>query len=161
MGILKKIHEVRVVNPGSDHNELVRRLSEAISGGYIEQIPVIKPHPRAPNRSWYRDKKNGQIYSLDPPDQLPGWWTEVAPGDRDYTRLRLPEDGANRSPNQRRASVKLLCGVLLLFLTPVLLFVKPVTKEAVLRDLLLLIWWAFIFWLLVTGTKESKPAGSK
>jgi hypothetical protein len=57
--------------------------------------------------------------------------------------------------------VKLFWGILLLFLTPVLLFVKPVTKAAVLRDLLLVIWWAFIFWLLITGKKESRGAASK
>jgi hypothetical protein len=161
MGLFKEIHEMKVVNPGLDHSELVRRLSEAISGGYVEQIPVTEPHPREATRSWYRDKKTGQIYSLDPPDQLPGWWAEVSPGDRDYTHLRSAKGGANDSANQRRASVKLFWGVLLLFLTPVLLFVKPVTKEAVLRDVLLLIWWGFILWLLVTGKKESKPADSK
>ena len=65
------------------------------------------------------------------------------------------------SVNPQRASVKLFWGILLLFLTPVLLFVKPGTKAAVLRDLLLLIWWAFIFWLLVTGKKESRRTDSK
>jgi len=57
--------------------------------------------------------------------------------------------------------VKIFWGILLLILTPVLLFVRPVTKAAVLRDLLLVIWWAFIAWLLVTGMKESKPTNSK
>jgi len=52
-------------------------------------------------------------------------------------------------------------GILLLILTPVFLFVRTVTKAAVLRDLLLAIWWAFIFWLLVTGAKESRPTDSK
>ena len=57
--------------------------------------------------------------------------------------------------------MKIFWGILLLILTPVLLFVRPVTKAAVLRDLLLVIWWAFIAWLLVTGMKESKPTNSK
>jgi ABC-type uncharacterized transport system permease subunit len=52
-------------------------------------------------------------------------------------------------------------GILLLILTPVFLFVRPVTKAAALRDLLLVIWWAFILWLLVTGRKESRPTDSK
>jgi len=30
-----------------------------------------------------------------------------------------------------------------------------VTKVSVLRDLLLVVWWAFILWLLVTGMKQS------
>ena len=56
---------------------------------------------------------------------------------------------------------KLAFGVLLLFLTPVLLFVKPTTEWAIFRDVALLIWWAFIVWLLVTGVKESKARNSK
>lgn len=148
MGIFKKIHAVRVVKPGSDHDELLRMLSEAISRGYVEQIPVTKPHPHAPNLSWYQDKKTGQIYSLDPPDQLPGWWTEVHPDDDDFNHLRTAEEGTNGRVNQRKRDVKIFWGLLLLFLTPVFLFVSPVTKTAVLRDLLLVFWWAFIFWLL-------------
>jgi len=161
MGIFKEIHAVRVVNPGLDHTELLRRLSEAISCGYVEQIPVTRPHPRAPSRAWYRDKKTGQIYSLDPPDQLPGWWTEVNSGDRDFTHVQTAEAETSNSTDERRASVKTFWGLLLLILTPVLLFVKPITKAAVLRDLLLAFWWAFIFWLLITGMRESRPTDSK
>lgn len=69
--------------------------------------------------------------------------------------------GTNGSVNQQRAKVKMFWGILLLILTPVFLFVKPVSKAAVLRDLLLVIWWAFILWLLVTGMKESRPTDSK
>ena len=63
--------------------------------------------------------------------------------------------------NQQSASVKIFWGILLLFLTPVFLFVRPITKTAVVRDLLLVIWWAFILWLLITGKKESRPTDSK
>jgi uncharacterized membrane protein len=63
--------------------------------------------------------------------------------------------------NNQRASVKIFWGILLLILTPVFLFVRPISKAAVLRDLLLVIWWAIILWLLVTGIKESKPRDSK
>ena len=71
------------------------------------------------------------------------------------------EGGTNGNVNQQRANGKIFWGILLLFLTPVFLFVKPVTKAAVLRDLLLVIWWTFIFWLLVTGKKESRRTDSK
>ncbi len=161
MGILKEIHAVRVVHPGFDHDELLRMLAEAISGGRVEQVTVMKPHPEAPNRSWYRDKKTGQIYSLDPPDHLPGWWTEVDPGDRDFSYPWTAEGGTNGSLNQRRIGVKMFWGILLLFLTPVLLFVKPVTKAAVLRDLMLVFWWVFVVWLLVTGMRDSRRSDSK
>jgi hypothetical protein len=63
--------------------------------------------------------------------------------------------------DEKKARPKVLVGILLLFLTPVFLFVKPTTGWAIVRDLGLLIWWAFIFWLLVTGLKQPKPTGSK
>jgi hypothetical protein len=56
-------------------------LSQAISCGYVEQIPVMKPHRYSPNESWYRDKETGQIYSLHPFDERPGSWMEVDPTD--------------------------------------------------------------------------------
>jgi hypothetical protein len=67
----------------------------------------------------------------------------------------------NGSENQQRPRVKIFWGILLLLLTPVFWFVKPVNKAAVLRDLLLLIWWAFILWLLVTGLNKPRPTDSK
>ena len=161
MGIFEEIHAVRVVNPGLDHNELLRRLSEALSSGYVEQIPVTRPHPHAPNLTWYRDKKTGQIYSFDPPYQLPGWWTEVDTGEGGFACLPTAVGGTNGSANQRRTSGKMIWGILLLILTPVFMFVRPVTTAAVLRDLLLVFWWAFILWLLITGTRESRPTDSK
>jgi len=74
MGIFKEIHETRSV---WDIRELRRKLSEAIARGYVEQIPVMKPHRYAPNRAWYRDKETGEIYYLGPPDERPGWWDKV------------------------------------------------------------------------------------
>jgi len=63
--------------------------------------------------------------------------------------------------NQQECKREDFLGILLLFLTPVFLFVRPITKTAVVRDLLLVIWWAFILWLLITGKKESRPTDSK
>jgi hypothetical protein len=63
--------------------------------------------------------------------------------------------------NRQRVRWKVVSGILLLILTPVLLFVKPVSRAAIFRDLLLVIWWAFIIWLLVTGFKESKTTDPK
>ena len=63
--------------------------------------------------------------------------------------------------DQARAKVKYFFGFILLFLTPVFLFVKPVTKAAVLRDFLLVIWWIFIFWLLITGRRGLQSTNSK
>jgi len=61
------------------------------------------------------------------------------------------------STNEKRARPKVVFGILFLIFTPVFLFVKPTTGWAIIRDLMLLIWWVFIFWLLVTGFKEPKP----
>jgi hypothetical protein len=63
--------------------------------------------------------------------------------------------------NQQRSNYKMFWGMLLLILTPVFLFVKPTTGWAIVRDLVLVIWWAFVIWLLVTGLKESKPTNPK
>jgi hypothetical protein len=61
---------------------------------------------------------------------------------------------------QQPSKAKFVLGLALLLLTPLSLFVRPVTIAAVLRDFLLVIWWAFIVWLLVTGMKESESTDS-
>jgi uncharacterized membrane protein YhaH (DUF805 family) len=63
--------------------------------------------------------------------------------------------------NQRGFRPKVVWGIILLIFTPLFLFIKPISTAAVLRDLGLAIWWAFIVWLLVTGFRESKPTDSK
>jgi hypothetical protein len=40
-----------------------------MSRGYVERIPVMKPHRWVPDEEWYRDKKTGEIYSLVPPEE--------------------------------------------------------------------------------------------
>lgn len=81
MGIFKEIHEVREVGSPNDCRELRRKLAIAVSCGWVEQIRVMKPHPMAPDETWYRDKETGQIYSLHPFDERPGLWMEVDPKD--------------------------------------------------------------------------------
>jgi hypothetical protein len=78
MGIFKEMYEQRSFASDRDYWELRRMLSEAISRGYVEQIPVMKPHQYAPEREWFRDKETGEIYSLDAPDErIRGWWAKV------------------------------------------------------------------------------------
>jgi hypothetical protein len=81
MGIFKEIHELRTVGSPEDCRELRRKLSVAISRGWVEQVPVMKPHPLARNETWYRDTETGQIFSLHPFDERPGLWMEVDPKD--------------------------------------------------------------------------------
>ncbi len=48
MTIFKEMRETRVIDPGWDYHELLRMLSEAIARGYVDQVPVMKPHRYAP-----------------------------------------------------------------------------------------------------------------
>jgi hypothetical protein len=41
------------------------------------------------------------------------------------------------------------------------LFVKPVSRAAILHDLALTIWWALIIWLLITGFQRIETDGLK
>lgn len=78
-----------------------------------------------------------------------------------FTQHRSAEDEESQNVNEKRVRPKVLVGLLLLVLTPLGLFVKPATGGAIIRDLGLVIWWAFVIWLLVTGLKEPKPTDSK
>jgi hypothetical protein len=83
MGIFKEMYERRVFNSDWEYKELRRKLSEAISRGYVEQVPVIKKANRfALKREWYRDKETGEIYCLIEPDaKIRGGWDKVDPQD--------------------------------------------------------------------------------
>jgi hypothetical protein len=82
MGIFREMHEQRIFESDRDYHELRRMLSEAISRGYVEQVPVMKPSRFSPNREWYRDKETGEIYSLDAPEEkIRGWWDRVDSSD--------------------------------------------------------------------------------
>ena len=82
MGISKEMYEQRVFNSDWEYKEIRRKLSEAISRGYVGQVPVMKPRRFAPDREWYRDKETGEIYSLDAPEEkIRGWWDRVDPQD--------------------------------------------------------------------------------
>jgi hypothetical protein len=53
-------------------------LGEAISRGFVEEVPVINRHPMRSVENWYRDKDTGEIYSLVPPDfPARGQWARV------------------------------------------------------------------------------------
>jgi hypothetical protein len=81
MGIFKEMHEQRTFESDWEYRELRRMLSEAISRGYVEQIPVMKRLNRfSLKREWYRDKETGEIYSLLGPDgKIRGSWDRVEP----------------------------------------------------------------------------------
>jgi hypothetical protein len=52
-----------------EYRELRRKLSEAISAGYVEEVPVMeKPLRFSLKKEWFRDKETGEIYYLIGPD---------------------------------------------------------------------------------------------
>jgi len=77
MSVFEEMYAQRVFTSDWEYKELRRKLSEAISRGYVEQIPVMKPHRWAPRREWYRDKETGDA----PEEKSRGWWDRVDPED--------------------------------------------------------------------------------
>jgi hypothetical protein len=78
MGIFSDMYQMRCFNSDWEYRELKRMLSEAISRGYVEPIPVMDPHPYCRTEEWYREKETGEIYSLVPPEEKSrGRWTKV------------------------------------------------------------------------------------
>jgi hypothetical protein len=82
MGIFKQMHEGRHFESLRDYTELKRMLSEAVSRGWVEQLPVIKPILSSRNEEWFRDKETGEMYSLVAPGEKSwGWWTKIDTAD--------------------------------------------------------------------------------
>jgi hypothetical protein len=82
MGIFKEMYDGRHFESSRDYEELRRMLSEAISNGFIEQIPTTKPILSSSGEQWFRDKGTGEIYSLVPPgERSSGWWMRLDPED--------------------------------------------------------------------------------
>jgi len=81
MSIFKEMYDGRHFASIRDYTELRRKLSEAISRGYVEQIPCTKIIVSS-DEEWYRDKETGELYCLDAPgEQSWGGWTRIDPED--------------------------------------------------------------------------------
>jgi hypothetical protein len=81
MGIFKEICETRQVGSRLQYLGMKKRLEEAISRGWVERVPVMKPSRFSPDQEWFRDTETGEIYCLDPPGERGGWWDKVDPSD--------------------------------------------------------------------------------
>jgi hypothetical protein len=94
MGIFEEMYERRAIESAWEYKQLRRKLSEAISRGYIEQIPAIKRNRYSLPQEWFRDKETGDIYSLTEPVDNRGFgsWVRVDPQDFVEPRARACSD---------------------------------------------------------------------
>jgi hypothetical protein len=89
VSIFQEMYDGRHFASVRDYTELRRKLSEAISRGYVEQVPCTKTIVSSiPREEWYRDKETGEMYCLVAPgEQSWGWWTRIDLGDlQDITK---------------------------------------------------------------------------
>jgi hypothetical protein len=78
MGLFGEMYGNRQFPSDLEYRELRRTLSEAIAGGSVERIPVIKRNRVFPSEQWFRDKETGEIYSLiRPEERIRGRWAKV------------------------------------------------------------------------------------
>ncbi len=78
MSIFMEMHEGRHFESLRDYQELKRMLSEAVSRGWVEQIPVMRPILSSREEEWFRDRKSGEMYCLVAPgEKSSGWWTRI------------------------------------------------------------------------------------
>jgi hypothetical protein len=78
MGVFKQMHNGRHFESEREYTELRRMLSEAISNGHVERVPVIKPILSSRSEEWYRDKETGEMYCLVAPgEKSSGWWARI------------------------------------------------------------------------------------
>ena len=78
MGTFQQMFEKRRFDSDWEYRELRRMLSEAISGGYVEQIAVMNPNRFLPTEEWYRDLETGEVYSLvGPEERMRGHWCKI------------------------------------------------------------------------------------
>ena len=76
--VFEEMHPFRHFNSWREFDELKRMLAEAISRGFVEEVPVMGSDRMRRFEKWYRDKETGVIYSLaepNPPAQ--GAWEQV------------------------------------------------------------------------------------
>ena len=62
MGVFKEICELRELSGRALVLYVKQTLIQAISSGWVEQVPVMKPNRFHPDEEWYRDKETGEIY---------------------------------------------------------------------------------------------------
>lgn len=78
MSVFEEMHPYRQFGSWREFDELLRMLAEAISRGFVEEVPVMRKGGTGGVEKWYRDRETGDIYSLLPPEPpARGWWDRV------------------------------------------------------------------------------------
>jgi len=78
MSIFDEMYPYGQFDSWRDFDEVKRMLGEAISHGFVEEVPVMKKREVPRTENWYRDKETGDIYSLIPPEPpARGGWERV------------------------------------------------------------------------------------
>ncbi len=68
MSIFEEMYPYRQFDSWRDFEELRRMLAQAMSRGFVEEVPVMRTREVPRTENWYRDKETGDIYSLIPPE---------------------------------------------------------------------------------------------
>ena len=78
MSIFEEMYPYRQFNSWRDFEEVTRMIAEAVSRGFVDEVPVLKIREVPRTENWYRDKETGDIYSLIPPEPpARGSWERV------------------------------------------------------------------------------------
>lgn len=78
MSVFEEMHPRRQFSSWREYDELNRMLGEAISRGFVEEVPVMRSSTTPNREKWFRDNETGDIFRLlepEPPAQ--GWWERV------------------------------------------------------------------------------------
>jgi hypothetical protein len=81
MSVFDEMRPHRTFDTARYYTELLRMLGEAISRGFVEEVPpMLIGKPKA-GEKWYRDKEDGTIYSSTEPDERGPYWRPVGTTD--------------------------------------------------------------------------------
>src|SRR5262245_44668038 len=91
--ILKRLHRAKHFESADEWESFNQKLQGLLQKGLIETVPVGMPYDEVSIEIWYRDKKQGDVWRLIPPD-FPGrgLWEKVEdPNLRSFFRELWPD----------------------------------------------------------------------
>jgi hypothetical protein len=66
--ILQRLHRSEEFESLDDRKEFEAKLGDLVKKGIIEVVPTVKHRSSMSDEAWFRDKRNGIVYSYTPPD---------------------------------------------------------------------------------------------